>query len=344
MSLLLIIEDDEPLRRALARDLRRVPGAEVLEAGTVDEALLYVDQRVPDLIVLDLDLPGRSGLEFIEELGLRGVRIPVLVVSGSLVHFAHRLPQDAPLHLFEKPLEPGLLRRHVIECLQAPGDESATFTVADFVEIAAAGRRTVHIEANWRGGTRGRVTMVDGVPWDARYETLRGWPAFGLVAWRPGAHVRLRRLEGRPPARSLEGAVDVLLLDSARRRDEFVAAHGAGREPWDDTEAWRAFVDENRSVGERGSEPAHGTRSTVPPARAADGEPVPEEAFDDLLDAAVRASLTRDYETAARFFQLAARARPGDPTVRANLQRLRQMGVQVALEASEEVDGTRGER
>ncbi len=340
MSLLLIIEDDEPLRRALARELRRIPGAEVLEAGSVDEALLYVEHRVPDLVVLDLELPGRTGLEFVEELTSCNVDVPVFVVSGNLQRFAHRFPREALLRLFEKPLDPGELRDRVIECLRAVRDESATFTVADFLEIAAAGGRTVDIEARWRDGTTGCVTMVDGVPWQARYGSLNGWPAFGLVAWRPGARVRLRRPEGRPLDRTLEEGVDVLLLESSRLRDEFASRNGGTCDPWADERAWLRFLEERGALGGV----RHVTTSRLPRVESVGDEPVPEEAFDDLLDAAVRASLTRDYETAARFFLLAERARPGDPTVRANLQRLREMGVRVALDASGVADGTRGER
>ena len=54
---------------------------EVTVAANVDEALKAVAQQTPDVILLDLVMPGRSGLELLAELKERDVRAPVIVLN-----------------------------------------------------------------------------------------------------------------------------------------------------------------------------------------------------------------------------------------------------------------------
>lgn len=81
---LLVVEDDEAARDTLAR-LLRLLGHSVVEAASSEEALARTAEIVPDLILLDLELPGGGGLALLERIRedhrLRGV--PVLILSGS---------------------------------------------------------------------------------------------------------------------------------------------------------------------------------------------------------------------------------------------------------------------
>lgn len=101
----LIVEDDSPIRLMLS-DLLSDAGYAVAEAIDGFQALAHLHERRPDLIVLDLMLPGMSGWEFLErsrvELGRADV--PVIVLS------AIRGEGDYPATLgvaawFVKPLE-----------------------------------------------------------------------------------------------------------------------------------------------------------------------------------------------------------------------------------------------
>ena len=62
MALVLVTDDDPTVREVVADYLTR-DGHEVVQAATGDEALRLVDVRTPDLVVLDLMLPGIDGLE-----------------------------------------------------------------------------------------------------------------------------------------------------------------------------------------------------------------------------------------------------------------------------------------
>jgi two-component system KDP operon response regulator KdpE len=79
VSRVLVVDDEPQIRRALAINLR-ARGYQVDLAATGEEALKAAADRQPDVVVLDLGLPGISGLEVIE--GLRGwTGVPIIVLS-----------------------------------------------------------------------------------------------------------------------------------------------------------------------------------------------------------------------------------------------------------------------
>ncbi len=79
-ALLLLIEDDEPMRRALVANLAG-HGFRVDEAGTAADGLRAWEDRRPDLILLDLGLPDRDGLSIIGQIR-RDAATPILVISA----------------------------------------------------------------------------------------------------------------------------------------------------------------------------------------------------------------------------------------------------------------------
>jgi two-component system KDP operon response regulator KdpE len=79
MTSLLIVEDDEPLRRALGTTLR-ANGFDVLEADSGEAGLrTHTDQR-PDAVLLDLSLPGIDGMQVLREIRT-GSDVPVVVLT-----------------------------------------------------------------------------------------------------------------------------------------------------------------------------------------------------------------------------------------------------------------------
>ena len=76
---ILVVDDELQIRRALATNLE-VRGYVVDQAATGEEALRLAAERHPDVIVLDLGLPGIDGIEVIR--GLRGwSTVPILILS-----------------------------------------------------------------------------------------------------------------------------------------------------------------------------------------------------------------------------------------------------------------------
>lgn len=78
MRTIAVIEDDEPIGNLLEEALQG-EGYGVLRAYSGTEAQYLLAQHIPDLVLLDLMLPGRSGEELLPLL--RGV--PVIVVSAK---------------------------------------------------------------------------------------------------------------------------------------------------------------------------------------------------------------------------------------------------------------------
>jgi two-component system alkaline phosphatase synthesis response regulator PhoP len=77
----LVIEDDRALRRGLAMNFE-LRGFRVLAAADGSEGIKMAFDAAPDLIVLDIMLPGFSGLEIISALREKGRDVPVLVLSA----------------------------------------------------------------------------------------------------------------------------------------------------------------------------------------------------------------------------------------------------------------------
>jgi two-component system, OmpR family, alkaline phosphatase synthesis response regulator PhoP len=77
----LVIEDDRALRRGLAMNFE-LHGFRVLTAADGNEGIKLAFDSNPDLIVLDIMLPGFSGLEILTELREKGRDVPVLVLSA----------------------------------------------------------------------------------------------------------------------------------------------------------------------------------------------------------------------------------------------------------------------
>jgi DNA-binding response OmpR family regulator len=79
---LLVVEDDATLGQALSFNLVR-EGYEVSLAGTGPEALEAVRHRRPDLVLLDVMLPGMSGVEVLRVMRQEGIQTPVIIVSAK---------------------------------------------------------------------------------------------------------------------------------------------------------------------------------------------------------------------------------------------------------------------
>ena len=77
---LLLVEDDEPTRRAVAANLA-AHGYEVREAPDGEEALRLWEQGRPDLVLLDLGLPGIDGLAVVRRIR-REATTPIIILSA----------------------------------------------------------------------------------------------------------------------------------------------------------------------------------------------------------------------------------------------------------------------
>jgi two-component system cell cycle response regulator DivK len=89
MSLILIVEDNDKNLK-LVRDVLQVKGYTTIEAGTAEDGIVLARERKPDLILMDIQLPGMNGIEAIGVLRADSATaaIPVVAVTASV------MPQD----------------------------------------------------------------------------------------------------------------------------------------------------------------------------------------------------------------------------------------------------------
>jgi len=89
MKLILIIEDNDKNLK-LVRDVLQVKGYATVEAGNAEDGIVLARERRPDLILMDIQLPGMSGIDAIGVLRADPVTaaIPVAAVTASV------MPQD----------------------------------------------------------------------------------------------------------------------------------------------------------------------------------------------------------------------------------------------------------
>jgi two-component system invasion response regulator UvrY len=77
----LVVDDHAVVRDGLRRLLVTLPQAEIFEAATGREALSFVQRQPPDLILLDLHLPGIGGIELLRRLLVISPTVRILVFS-----------------------------------------------------------------------------------------------------------------------------------------------------------------------------------------------------------------------------------------------------------------------
>ncbi|MFO0828448.1 MAG: response regulator [Phycisphaerales bacterium] len=101
IGLVLVVEDDAAVRRILTRAFvaNQVEVIERSDAAEV-EAILSEGAVHVDLVVMDVDLPGMSGMDCVRRLRARGCRVPVLFVTGGTTELD---PELEPVRLLRKP-------------------------------------------------------------------------------------------------------------------------------------------------------------------------------------------------------------------------------------------------
>ncbi|MBS1872229.1 MAG: response regulator [Acidobacteria bacterium] len=79
--LAVIVDDDEVFRQRLCRALAQ-RGWEAIPAGYAEEALATVRERAPDLVLVDLRMPGTNGLDLLPELRAIDSSMTIMVLTG----------------------------------------------------------------------------------------------------------------------------------------------------------------------------------------------------------------------------------------------------------------------
>jgi two-component system KDP operon response regulator KdpE len=137
----LVVDDEQPILRALGTNLR-ARGYIIKLAATGEDALAMAARHRPDAVILDLGLPGLSGIEVIE--GLRGwTKVPIIILSARGAERDKVAALDAGADDYvTKPfgMDELLARLRASLRRNAPAPESALVETPDFVVDLAAKR------------------------------------------------------------------------------------------------------------------------------------------------------------------------------------------------------------
>lgn len=144
----ILIADDEQLMRQLVIDFLKPEGYEILEASDGKEALDIYDKEHPDLILLDVMMPGYDGWTVCREIRREStVPIMMLTAKGEEIDqlFAYDLGAD---EYITKPFRPKILVAKIKALLRRSQNEQETHEADDGVAIDRDARQVVIDDKN----------------------------------------------------------------------------------------------------------------------------------------------------------------------------------------------------
>jgi two-component system response regulator MprA len=146
----LVVDDDPPLRRMLERTLT-AEGLDVTVAADGGAALVAAEQVAPDMIVLDVSMPGLDGLAVCRRLRAKGLSTPILMLTArdSVPDRVSGLEAGADDYLIKPFAVEELIAR--LHALTRRGAEQARLSYGD-LELDVEGRKAI------RGGREVELT------------------------------------------------------------------------------------------------------------------------------------------------------------------------------------------
>ncbi len=117
MALLLVVDDEIGVRESLRMLLKSE--FEVETCPDAESGLELLSRRTPDVIILDLVMPGRGGMGFLREMKARGNKIPIVVLTASnTVDAAVSAMKEGAADFITKPFETDALRIKLRQLLE----------------------------------------------------------------------------------------------------------------------------------------------------------------------------------------------------------------------------------
>jgi len=101
---ILVVDDEDSICQVL-KGILTDEGYQVVTAGTGEDALRLVDEELPDLVLLDIWLPGIDGIETLKQMKAKHAALPVVMISGhGTIESAVRSTKLGAFDFIEKPL------------------------------------------------------------------------------------------------------------------------------------------------------------------------------------------------------------------------------------------------
>ncbi|MEJ2185258.1 MAG: sigma-54 dependent transcriptional regulator [Gemmatimonadota bacterium] len=244
MRSVLIVDDEANIRRMLGR-LLQGESYHTLEADGGRQALEQADAEDPDVVLLDLAMPGMSGMEVLRALRERSPDLPVVMISGrATLQDAVEATKLGAFHFIEKPLTP----------------EAVLMTVKGAMELRRA-RELTSVAMRERGSlqelvgaseamARTRELIQQAAPTEARV-LLTGESGTGKELAAEALHSLSRRAEGAF-VRVNSAAIPRELIESemfGHEKGAFTGATSRHRGRFELADGGTLFLDEVAELG-----------------------------------------------------------------------------------------------
>src|ERR671936_2725941 len=103
-SRILVVDDEAEIRRSV-RMILEYEGYDVIEAASGPDGAALAERETPDLVFLDVKMPGMDGLEALQRLRAANETLPVVIISGhGTVSTAVEATKAGAFDFIEKPL------------------------------------------------------------------------------------------------------------------------------------------------------------------------------------------------------------------------------------------------
>ena len=133
----IVVDDEELARKGLGLRLQDIPSVEVVaECGNGKDAILAIVEHEPDIVFLDIQMPGMTGFEMISEI--QGDLMPMIVFVTAYDAFAVDAFNVHAVDYLLKPVEPERLQEAVNLCLQRKAERTAGAEKQRLLEMVVA--------------------------------------------------------------------------------------------------------------------------------------------------------------------------------------------------------------
>jgi len=221
MDTVLIIEDEQALRTSMAKEISKISGVKVVEAGDIDEAIKLLDIHSPFFILSDINLQGRKGIELLSELDERKLTIPIVFMTDFLKTYIDKIPEKSNIEVIEKPISLPALRDLVNSKRSlSPTDTDLPFTITDYIQITCIGKYSVEILVRLDETYYGNIVIIDGVIWAAQDREGQGVDAFNRLVRIKKYQISCISLNKAEIKRNIIGDCEKLILMAMIEKDD----------------------------------------------------------------------------------------------------------------------------
>ena len=143
IGITVLVVDDEPLaRRRLIRLLQKLDWVKrIEEAANADEACRIAVKTQPEILLLDIQMPGGSGFDLLERMGQA---LPIVIFVTAFDHHALRAFEANAIDYVTKPIQPGRFAAAMERAKLATGSRSQTDQILELQETVASLKRALN--------------------------------------------------------------------------------------------------------------------------------------------------------------------------------------------------------